>query len=118
MANILNKNWQDLIKPSKIDIEPVRSQPHRATLVAEPLERGFALTLGVALRRILLSSIQGAAITAIKIDGVVHEFSSIPGVHEDVTNIILNLKELRFKAHSADRLHAGQRRRTEYGNLC
>ncbi len=103
MANILNKNWQDLIKPSKIDIEAAHTQKHRASLVAEPLERGFGMTLGVALRRILLSSIQGAAVTSIKIDGVVHEFSAIPGVREDVTNIILNIKDLRIKAHSTER---------------
>lgn len=103
MANILNKNWQDLIKPSKVDINQKAAHQHQASLVAEPLERGFGITLGVALRRILLSSIQGAAVTAIKIDGVVHEFSSLAGVREDITDIILNVKELRLKAHSAER---------------
>lgn len=103
MANILNKNWQDLIKPSKIDIDQTSAHKNRAVLVAEPLERGFGMTLGVALRRILLSSIQGAAVTGIKIDGVVHEFSAVPGVREDVTDMILNIKELRLKAHSAER---------------
>ncbi|MDG5473979.1 DNA-directed RNA polymerase subunit alpha, partial [Jeotgalibacillus sp. ET6] len=68
--------------------------------VAKPLERGFGLTLGSSLRRVLLSSLQGAAITAIKIDGVVHEFTPIPDVKEDVAEIILNLKEVRFKLHA------------------
>jgi DNA-directed RNA polymerase subunit alpha len=103
MANILNKNWQDLIKPSKIDIEAAKAQPYRAIMVAEPLERGFGITLGVALRRILLSSIQGASVTAIKIDGVLHEFSAISGVREDVTDIILNVKELKIKAHTPEK---------------
>jgi DNA-directed RNA polymerase subunit alpha len=110
MANIINKNWQDLIKPSKIDVDSAKSQPFRSVMVAEPLERGFGVTLGVALRRILLSSIQGAAVSAIKIDGVLHEFSAVAGVKEDVTDIILNIKELKIKAHSADKkkmsLHA------------
>lgn len=103
MANILNKNWQDLIKPSKLNVETKGNEGTRATIVAEPLERGFGMTLGVALRRILLSSLQGAAVTSIKIDGVLHEFSAIPGVREDVTSIILNIKDLKLKAHSADR---------------
>ncbi|MBY0354392.1 MAG: DNA-directed RNA polymerase subunit alpha [Rickettsiales bacterium] len=103
MANILNKNWQDLIKPAKLNIEPSKNDNKRATIVAEPLERGFGITLGVALRRILLSSLQGAAVTSIKIEGVLHEFSAIPGVREDVTSIILNIKDLKLKAHSAER---------------
>jgi DNA-directed RNA polymerase subunit alpha len=103
MANILNKNWQDLIKPSKLNIDQVGNDSKRAIIVAEPLERGFGMTLGVALRRILLSSLQGAAVTSIKIEGVLHEFSAIPGVREDVTSIILNIKDLKLKAHSADR---------------
>lgn len=103
MANMLNKNWQDLIKPSKIEVSSSGSHNRKATLIAEPLERGFGITLGVALRRILLSSIQGAAVTAIKMDGVVHEFSAVPGIREDVTSIILNIKELRLKAHTPER---------------
>ncbi len=110
MANVINKNWQDLIKPTKIDVDSAKSQPFRSVMVAEPLERGFGITLGVALRRILLSSIQGAAVSAIKIDGVLHEFSAIAGVKEDVTDIILNIKELKIKAHTSDKkkltLHA------------
>lgn len=100
---MLNKNWQDLIKPSKLDINPSSNNPNVATIVAEPLERGFGITLGVALRRILLSSLQGAAVTSIKVEGVLHEFSSIPGVREDVTDIILNVKDLKIKAHSVEK---------------
>ena len=95
----LQKNWQSLIKPEKMGVEP-GSDPHRvATVIAEPLERGFGMTLGNALRRILLSSLQGAAVTALQIDGVLHEFSSIPGVREDVTDIVLNVKQLALRMH-------------------
>ncbi|HEY5826838.1 MAG: DNA-directed RNA polymerase subunit alpha [Hyphomicrobiaceae bacterium] len=100
MANVLQKNWQDLIKPSKLEIQPGRARNKTATMVAEPLERGFGMTLGNALRRVLLSSLQGAAITTVHIDGVLHEFSSIPGVREDVTNIVLNIKEIALRVHS------------------
>jgi DNA-directed RNA polymerase subunit alpha len=100
MANVLQKNWQDLIRPTKLQIQPGRDKDRTATLVAEPLERGFGMTLGNALRRVLLSSLQGAAIKTVQIDGVLHEFSSIPGVREDVTNIILNIKEISLRLHS------------------
>lgn len=100
MANVLQKNWQDLIKPTKLEIIPGRVREKQATVVAEPLERGFGMTLGNALRRVLLSSLQGAAITTVHIDGVLHEFSSIPGVREDVTNIVLNIKEIALRVHS------------------
>jgi DNA-directed RNA polymerase subunit alpha len=100
VANVLQKNWQDLIKPSKLEIVPGRVRNRLATMVAEPLERGFGMTLGNALRRVLLSSLQGAAITTVHIDGVLHEFSSIPGVREDVTNIVLNIKEIALRVHS------------------
>lgn len=103
MANMINKNWQDLIKPNKIELASAKSQLYRTVMTAEPLERGFGITLGVALRRILLSSIQGAAVTAIKIEGVLHEFSAIAGVKEDVTDIILNIKELRIKSHTTEK---------------
>src|SRR6187431_482714 len=94
---MIHKNWQELIRPTALDIKQ-GADPHRqATAVAEPLERGFGLTLGNALRRVLLSSLQGAAITSVQIDGVLHEFSSIPGVREDVTDIILNIKEIAVK---------------------
>ena len=101
--SMLNKNWKDLIKPSKIDVKPSSRNNNKATVIAEPLERGFGMTLGVALRRVLLSSLQGAAVTQIKIDNVLHEFSSIAGVREDVTNIILNIKEMRLKAHTEEK---------------
>ena len=95
----LQRNWQTLIKPEKLDVEH-GSDPHRvATVVAEPLERGFGMTLGNAIRRVLLSSLQGAAVTAVQIDGVLHEFSSIPGVREDVTDIVLNIKQLALRMH-------------------
>jgi DNA-directed RNA polymerase subunit alpha len=100
VVNVLQKNWQDLIKPSKIDIQPGRDRTRVATVVAEPLERGFGMTLGNALRRVLLSSLQGAAIKTVQIDGVLHEFSSVTGVREDVTNMILNIKEIALRIHS------------------
>ena len=94
------KNWQELIRPTKIDIQSGKDKKRMATVVAEPLERGFGTTLGNALRRILLSSLQGAAVTAIQIDGVLHEFSSIAGVREDVTDMIMNIKEIAFVMHA------------------
>ena len=94
---MIHHNWQELIKPSKLEIT---SNGPVGTLVAEPLERGFGLTLGNALRRIMLSSLQGAAVTSVQIDGVLHEFSSIAGVREDVTDIILNVKELAIRMRS------------------
>lgn len=96
---MIRKQWQDLIKPYKLQVESgeVSIEQRKATIVAEPLERGFGVTLGNALRRVLLSSLKGAAVTSIKIDGVVHEFSTIPGVTEDVTDIILNVKSLPLK---------------------
>ena len=100
MVNVLQKNWQDLIKPGKLEVTSGRDRSKVATVVAEPLERGFGMTLGNALRRVLLSSLQGAAIKTVQIDGVLHEFSSIPSVREDVTNIILNIKEIALRIHS------------------
>ena len=96
---VIQKNWQALIKPSKLQIGPGVDPKRMATVIAEPLERGFGLTLGNAVRRVLLSSLQGAAITSIQIEGVLHEFSSIPGVREDVTDIVLNLKSLGLRMH-------------------
>ena len=89
---MIHKNWQELIKPTQLDVKPGNDPTRQATIVAEPLERGFGLTLGNALRRILMSSLQGAAITSVQIDNVLHEFSSVAGVREDVTDIVLNLK--------------------------
>ena len=93
---MIQKNWQELIKPSTLSVEHI-VPGFKSTIVVEPLERGFGTTLGNALRRILLSSLRGGAVTSIKIDGVLHEFSSIPGVREDVTDIVLNIKMLALK---------------------
>lgn len=97
---MLEKNWRDLIKPKALDVDKESLSGSYGKFVAKPLERGFGLTLGNSLRRVLLSSLQGAAITAVKIDGVVHEFTPIPDVKEDVAEIILNLKEVRFRLHA------------------
>ncbi|MES2905811.1 MAG: DNA-directed RNA polymerase subunit alpha, partial [Pseudomonadota bacterium] len=97
MTATIQKNWQELIKPEKLKVTPGSDPKRIATAIAEPLERGFGLTLGNALRRVLLSSLQGAAVTSVQIDGVLHEFSSIPGVREDVTDIILNIKEIALQ---------------------
>ncbi|WEZ83697.1 DNA-directed RNA polymerase subunit alpha [Rhizobium sp. 32-5/1] len=97
---MIQKNWQELIKPNKVEF--TSSGRTKVSLVAEPLERGFGLTLGNALRRVLLSSLRGAAVTAVQIDGVLHEFSSIPGVREDVTDIVLNIKEIAIKMDGDD----------------
>ena len=104
---MIQNNWQELIKPTKLEIEPGGDPTRTATIVAEPLERGFGLTLGNALRRVLLSSLQGAAVTAVQIDGVLHEFSSIPGIREDVTDIVLNIKSIGLRMHAE-----GQKRMT------
>ncbi len=94
---MISKNWQELSKPNKLEIKVGEDPKRHATVIARPLERGFGLTLGNALRRVLLSSLQGAAVIAVQIDGVLHEFSSIPGVREDVTDIILNIKAVAIK---------------------
>ena len=91
------KNWQELKKPNSLEIKSSGDGRRKATFVAEPLERGFGLTLGNALRRVLLSSLQGAAVTSIKIENVLHEFSSLAGVREDVTDIVLNVKQIALK---------------------
>ena len=93
------KNWKSLIKPGKLDVN-LSEDKSFAKIVAEPLEKGYGLTLGNSLRRILLSSIRGTAVTAIQIDGVLHEFTSIKGVREDVTDIVLNVKSLALKSNS------------------
>ena len=94
------KNWKDLIRPKRLEAEKETLTPFYGKFTAEPFERGFGITIGNSLRRILLSSLQGAAIASVKIDGVLHEFSTVPGVKEDVTEIILNLKEVRLKLHT------------------
>nr|WP_075520570.1 DNA-directed RNA polymerase subunit alpha [Candidatus Pelagibacter ubique] len=98
-AEINPKNWKSLIKPSKLDVNLSEDKTY-AKITAEPLEKGYGLTLGNSLRRILLSSIRGTAVTSIQIDGVLHEFTSIKGVREDVTDIVLNVKSLALKGNS------------------
>ncbi len=97
MTSMIARNWHNLIKPSKVDVSVKENR--KAVITVEPLERGYAITIGNALRRVLLSSLQGAAITSLKIDGVLHEFSSIPGAREDVISIILNLKSIALIKH-------------------
>jgi DNA-directed RNA polymerase subunit alpha len=93
------RNWRDLLKPKKLDADDKTLTPTYGKFVGEPFERGFGVTVGNALRRVLLSSLQSSAITAVRIKGVLHEFSTLPGVREDVTDIILNLKEVRLRLH-------------------
>lgn len=97
---MIEKNWQAIIKPNNVDVKSGQNPKTHGTVVVEPLERGFGLTLGNALRRILLSSLQGAAVTAIQIDNVLHEFTTIDGVREDVTNIVLNIKAIAIAMHA------------------
>jgi DNA-directed RNA polymerase subunit alpha len=94
---MIHRNWQDIIKPQQLVVKPGADAQRSGTVIAEPLERGFGLTLGNALRRVLLSSLQGAAITSVQIDNVLHEFSSVTGVREDVTDIVLNLKGVAIR---------------------
>ncbi|MBU2235120.1 MAG: DNA-directed RNA polymerase subunit alpha, partial [Proteobacteria bacterium] len=95
----MQRNWRSLIQPKRVDIDEATHTRFYGEFSCQPLERGFGITLGNAMRRILLSSIQGAAIVSVKFDGILHEFSTIPGVKEDVTDIILNLKGVRLKLH-------------------
>lgn len=95
----MQRNWRSIIRPKRIEIDEATHTPFYGEFSAQPLERGFGITFGNALRRILISSIQGAAIVSVRIDGVLHEFSTVPGVKEDVTDIILNLKGVRLKLH-------------------
>ena len=94
---MIEKNWKEIIKPSKLEVKEEKDLEFTSTIVAEPLERGYGVTIGNALRRILLSSLQGSAITSIQVQGVLHEFSSIPGVREDLTDIILNVKGIKIR---------------------
>jgi DNA-directed RNA polymerase subunit alpha len=98
----MQKNWRELIKPRTLQIDADSATGIYAKFSCEPLERGFGITLGNSLRRVLLSSLQGAAISAVKIEGALHEFATLPGVTEDVTDIILNLKEVRLRMHATD----------------
>jgi len=102
MSEIVYRNWRDLIKPRRVDVDPTTLGDTYGKFVAKPLERGFGITLGNALRRILLSSIQGTAVTGIKIEGILHEFSSVRGAMEDVGDIILNLKSLCLRMNTAE----------------
>jgi DNA-directed RNA polymerase subunit alpha len=102
MGLIMQRNWSSLIRPKRIDVDEATHTHFYGEFTIQPLERGFGITLGNALRRVLLSSIQGTAIASVKIDGVLHEFSTVPGVKEDVTDIVLNLKGVRFKLGQAD----------------
>jgi DNA-directed RNA polymerase subunit alpha len=97
---VIERNWNELIRPDKPLIETGSDAARKARIVAEPLERGFGVTLGNSLRRVLLSSLQGAAVTAVQIDGIVHEFSSLEGVREDVVDIVLNIKQLALRMHA------------------
>ncbi len=102
----MQNDWRDLIKPKVVDFDEKELTPVYGRFFAEPLERGFGITIGNAMRRILLSSLPGFAITAVRIKGVLHEFSTIPGVKEDVTDIVLNLKEIRLRLHEGEELTA------------
>ena len=93
--------WSDFQKPKKLDYDPETLTPNYGRFIAQPFERGFGTTIGNALRRVLLSSIEGAAITAVRVEGVLHEFSSLQGVVEDMTDVVLNLKQIPFKLHGA-----------------
>ncbi|OXE35679.1 MAG: DNA-directed RNA polymerase subunit alpha [Phenylobacterium zucineum] len=97
---MIERNWNELTRPEKPLIELGADANRKARLIAEPLERGFGVTLGNSLRRVLLSSLQGAAVTAVQIDGAVHEFSSLEGVREDVVDIVLNIKQMALRMHS------------------
>jgi DNA-directed RNA polymerase subunit alpha len=96
--NMISRNWRDLIRPKGISLDPEGANEFYGKFVCEPLERGFGITIGNSLRRVLLSSLQGAAITAVRIEGALHEFTTVPDVVEDVSDILLNLKEVVFKA--------------------
>jgi len=102
----MQNDWRDLIKPKAVEFDEKEMTPSYGRFFAEPLERGYGITVGNALRRILLSSLPGYAIVAVRINGVLHEFSTIPGVKEDVTDIVLNLKEVRLRLHEGDQITA------------
>ncbi|MGH7864945.1 MAG: DNA-directed RNA polymerase subunit alpha [Candidatus Binataceae bacterium] len=102
----MQNDWRDLIKPKAVDFDEKELAATYGKFLAEPLERGYGTTIGNALRRILLSSLPGFAITAVRLNGVLHEFSTLPGVKEDVTDIVLNLKEVRLRLHEGDEITA------------
>ena len=109
----MQNDWRDLIKPKAVEFDEKELSPTYGRFVAEPLERGYGTTIGNALRRVLLSSLPGFAITAVRIKGVLHEFSTIPGVKEDVTDIVLNLKEVRLRLHEGDQITASLKAKGE-----
>jgi DNA-directed RNA polymerase subunit alpha len=117
-TDLITVNWQDMIKPDKVQMT---SDATYGKFVCEPLERGYGITIGNSLRRIILSSLFGAAITAVKIEGVMHEYSAIPGVYEDISEIILNLKEVRFKVSDMEpksvRIEASGEREVTAGDI-
>ncbi|MDD3620773.1 MAG: DNA-directed RNA polymerase subunit alpha, partial [Desulfobulbaceae bacterium] len=96
------KNWHDLIRPERIEVSKETRTNRYCKFVCQPLERGFATTIGNSLRRILLSTIRGAAITSIRVDNTLHEFTTIDGIHEDLAEIILNFKQVRLKLNHSD----------------
>src|SRR5215475_15142215 len=98
----MHKNWTDLIKPKRLEVDAKILTAHYGKFSSEPLERGFGETIGNSLRRTLLSSLVGAAVTSVRLKGVLHEFSTVPGVTEDVSDILLNLKEIRFRLRDGD----------------
>jgi DNA-directed RNA polymerase subunit alpha len=100
-SNLVARNWREMIRPKTVPVEQESLTEYYGKFVAEPLERGFGITLGNSLRRVLLSSLQGAAITAVKIEGALHEFTSVPDVVEDVTEMVLNFKEVVVRSHTA-----------------
>src|SRR5438445_4821130 len=102
----MHNDWRDLIKPKAVEFEEKEVTPQYGKFYAEPLERGYGITVGNALRRVLLSSLPGFAVTAVRIKGVLHEFSTLQGVKEDVTDIILNLKEVRLRLHEGEQITA------------
>src|SRR5215510_742760 len=98
---LAQSNWRELIKPKRLEVDEKSLTPTYGKFYGEPFERGYGTTIGNAIRRVLLSSLQGAAVVALRVKGVLHEFSTIPGVTEDVTDIVLNLKEVRVKLHDS-----------------
>ena len=102
MGDTIHKNWTDLIKPKRLEADEKGLTAHYGKFSCEPLERGFGETIGNSLRRTLLSSLVGAAITSVRLKGVLHEFSTLPGVTEDVSDILLNLKEVRLRLHHVE----------------
>ena len=109
----MQNDWRDLIKPKAVEFDEKELSATYGRFIAEPLERGYGITIGNALRRVLLSSLPGFAITAVRIKGVLHEFPTIPGVKEDVTDIVLNLKEVRLKLHEGDQITASLKAKGE-----